>query len=384
MLPSASLSQGTFYDFDLILADNFARASKQCQLKHIIYLGGMIPKSDHLSWHLKSRYEVEQTLTKSGLNVTTLRAGLIIGPGGSSFTILQRLIERLPVLICPSWTDTYSQPVDLEDVGKVFLRILSDSSLQNKTYDIGGPETLTYQSLLKKASLLIKKKRHFLALEIIPMKISRIWVSLITGVPRDLVYPLILSLKHEMIVSPDLAYPFAHIDLQTKLDDSLKNALNTHQDLPLVGHTPIQRDVRSIQRLVLPRGKSAKWVAQEYFRWLPQFFFLGIKIHIDGDRCTFHFLSPRIKLLILNRSPERSTIDRQLLYIVGGILADIQERGRLEFREVLDRQYVMAAIHEFRPALPWYIYRWTQAVLHLLVMTAFNHHLKKIDRLTID
>jgi uncharacterized protein YbjT (DUF2867 family) len=381
MLPSASLSQGTFYDFDLILADNFVRASKQCQIKHIIYLGGMIPKSDQLSWHLKSRFEVEQTLTRSGLCVTTLRAGLIIGPGGSSFTILQRLIERLPILICPSWTDTYSQPIDLEDIGKVFIRVLKDPALQNKTFDIGGPETLTYQSLLKKASLLIKKKRHFLALEIIPMKISRIWVSLITGVPRDLVYPLVLSLKHEMIVSPELAYPYAHLDLQTRLDDSLRKALSAHQDAPLVGHTPVQRDVRSIQRLVLPKGKSARWVADEYFQWLPHFFFFGIKIAIEGDRCSFHFLSPRIKLLILNRSSERSTIDRQLLYIVGGLLADNQERGRLEFREVLDRKYVMAAIHEFRPALPWYIYKWSQAVLHLIVMKAFNRHLAKINRL---
>jgi uncharacterized protein YbjT (DUF2867 family) len=382
MLPSASLSQGTFYDFDLILADNFARAAKQSEIKHIIYLGGMIPKTDQLSWHLKSRFEVEQTLTRSGLCVTTLRAGLIIGPGGSSFTILQRLIERLPVMICPSWTDTYSQPVDLEDIGKVFLRVLNDTKLQNKTYDIGGPETLTYQSLLKKASMLIKKKRHFLALEIIPMKISRIWVSLITGVPRDLVYPLVLSLKHEMIVSPHLSYPYAHLDLQTSLDESLKKALNTHQDAPLKGHTPIQRDVRSIQRLVLPKGKNAQWVAEEYFRWLPKFFFLGIKISIQDDQCTFHFLTPKIKLLILNLSRERSTPDRQLLYIIGGLLADIQERGRLEFREVLDRKYVMAAIHEFRPALPWYIYRWTQAVLHLIVMKAFNRHLKKIDRLS--
>ena len=88
MLPSASLSQGTFYDFDLIIADNFVRAAKFHKLKHIIYLGGMIPEFEELSWHLKSRYEVEETFRHSTIKTTALRASLIIGADGSSFSII--------------------------------------------------------------------------------------------------------------------------------------------------------------------------------------------------------------------------------------------------------------------------------------------------------
>jgi hypothetical protein len=109
---------------------------------------------------------------------------------------------------------------------------------------------------------------------------------------------------------------------------------------------------------------------------LPTFFSTLVRVQLDGNRCTFYLIDPNLKLLILERSAERSTPDRQLLYIVGGLLSAKQERGRLEFREVLDRKYVMAAIHEFRPSLPWFIYRWTQAVLHLFVMNAFGEHLK--------
>jgi uncharacterized protein YbjT (DUF2867 family) len=375
MLPSAALSQGTFYDFDLIMADNFIRAANIHKLKHITYLGGMIPVDRELTWHLRSRLEVEKTLQSSKIPVTVLRAGLIIGAQGSSFTIVERLIKRLPIMICPSWTRTRSQPIALKDVISALLHSIQYEEVRNGVYDLGGPEIVTYQDLIFRAANKINKKRKLVSLNIIPLSLSRLWVSLITGVPRDLVYPLVLSLKHEMLASSSQLWPYRK-DLSTSLDVALKEALQTPSQVHYAGHRTIQKDVRSIQRLVLPPGRNADWIAQEYFRWLPQFFSSLIRVGIDGNRCTFYLFHPNLKLLILEKSSERSSPDRQLLYIVGGLLSAQQERGRLEFREVLNRQYVMAAIHEFRPSLPWFIYRWTQAIIHLFVMRAFGEHLK--------
>lgn len=375
MLPSASLSQGTFYDFDLIMADNFVRAAQHHQLRHIIYLGGMIPYTEDLSWHLRSRLEVEETFRHSSVKTSVLRAGLIIGPHGSSFTILERLIRRLPVMICPAWTKTLSQPIALKDIIKALKRVLIDESIQGRIYDMGGPEIVTYQGLIQRAAAKIKKNRTLFTLNIIPLWLSRYWVSLITGVPKDLVYPLVLSLRHQMIAGAEHRWPNPE-DIHTDLDHALEYSLMSEQAERFKGFTPVEKDVRSIQRLVLPHGRNAEWVAQEYFNWLPTFFSTLIKVLIEGDRCTFYLFQPNIKLLILQKSQERSSPDRQLLYIVGGLLAGKQVRGRLEFREVLDRKYVMAAIHEFRPALPWFIYRWSQAIIHLIVMKAFGEHLK--------
>jgi uncharacterized protein YbjT (DUF2867 family) len=375
MLPSASLSQGTFYDFDLIMADNFLRASVNNKLTHIIYLGGMIPFGEDLSWHLRSRLEVEETFRHSSINTSVLRAGLIIGPHGSSFTILERLIKRLPIMICPAWTKTLSQPVALKDVINVLKRILQEKNIQGQIYDIGGPEIVTYQGLIQKAASKIKKTRTLITLNIIPLALSRFWVSLVTGVPKDLVYPLVLSLKHQMIASDDHRWPYSE-DLSTSLDEALSLSLVDDTIRTFKGHLPAEKDVRSIQRLVLPNGKNAEWVAMEYFNWLPTFFSTLVKVQLEGDRCTFYLFNPDIKLLILERSRERSSSDRQLLYITGGLLSAKQERGRLEFREVLDHRYVMAAIHNFRPSLPWFVYRWTQAIIHLIVMKAFGEHLK--------
>lgn len=380
MLPSASLSQGAFYDFDLIMADNFVRAAAKYKLQHIIYLGGMIPYSDDLSWHLRSRLEVEETFRCSKIKTTVLRGGLVIGPNGSSFTILQRLIERLPVMLCPAWTRTRSQPVALQDVIHVLERSLLQEDVKGSIYDVGGPEIVTYQELIARTAKKIGKKRTLIPLNIIPLFLSRWWVSLITRVPKDLVYPLVLSLKHEMLSQPEHRWPYPE-DLKTPLNESLEIAFHSTpspvaKKVAFKGHTPAERDVRSIQRLVLPPGRDAEWVAEEYFRWLPRFFSTLVRVTVEGDRCTFFLIHPWIQILILQKSQERSSPDRQLLYIVGGFLSAPQDRGRLEFREVLDRKYVMSALHEFRPALPWYIYRWSQAIVHIIVMKAFGEHLK--------
>lgn len=375
MLPSASLSQGKFYDFDLIMADNFVRAGLEHGIKHIIYLGGMIPNAEELSWHLKSRLEVEEVFRKSPVKTTVLRAGLIIGPEGSSFTIIERLIKRLPLMVCPAWTKTKSQPLALNDCINVLEKSLLRQEVKGKIYDIAGPDIITYQDLIQRTAHKIRKKPKIVTLNIIPLILSRWWITFITRVPKNLVYPLVLSLKHEMLPSLSHKWPFQE-DLKTKIDEALSTALESPVQTQHKRFAPPQKEVRSIQRMVLPEGRDARWVALTYFEWLPTFFSTLVKVSIINNECTFYLFHPSIKILILRQSEERSSSDRQLLYVVGGLLAKDTERGRLEFREVLERRYVMAALHEFRPALPWYIYRWSQAVVHIIVMKAFAEHLK--------
>ena len=113
MQPSTRLNQGTFEDTDLLLADNFSRAAEKNKLKQIIYLGGILPKDKHqISNHLLSRFEVEKTLGSRATPLTAIRAGIIIGPGGSSFKIVTNLVKNLPVMGCPKWTKSNTEAVD--------------------------------------------------------------------------------------------------------------------------------------------------------------------------------------------------------------------------------------------------------------------------------
>jgi hypothetical protein len=190
-----------------------------------------------------------------------------------------------------------------------------------------------------------------------------------------------------MLMRKDRAFPRKDL-MKTSFEDSLKRLVPQDEGDVHAFHTPVvlkaPKHVRSVQRLLLPKNKNAQWVAEEYFLWLPRFFSFIIRIQVEGTLCRFYLLHPKLTLLLLDKSIERSSPDRQLLYIRGGLLAKRADRGRLEFREVLDKNYILAAIHDFRPRLPWMIYKWTQAVVHLIVMYSFGAHLRMIEKLQKD
>lgn len=381
MLPSAHLTQATFDNLDLILADNFARACKKMGVKHIIYLSGIIPESENLSDHLRSRLEVERTLGSYGIPLTTLRAGLILGPGGSSSTMVINLVKKLPIMILPQWTETLSNPIALPDAVVALKRCILDSSLQGGTYDLGGPEVLSYRDLIKRVSKIMHKKSFFFSVPFVSQSLSKKWVSLITGAPGNLVTPLIHSLKHHMVVNPKHQFPFQHklMDVNEVLTQCLSHHTQyTPHAYSYTGGEDL-KEVRSVQRLDTVMRSSAFKVAALYIEWLPKFlspiFKVTKKVKDNTTRIYFRLRFLSHPILIMHFSEERSTEDRQLFYIRGGLLAHGEGRGRLEFREVLDGRYTLAAIHEYHPRLPWYIYKYTQALFHLFVMNRFNKYL---------
>jgi uncharacterized protein YbjT (DUF2867 family) len=391
MMPSARLVQGHFEDLDLICADNFARAAKRAGVKQILYLGGLIPPAARLSKHLESRREVEVALGGHGVPVTTLRAGLVIGAGGSSFLMMLRLVRRLPVMVCPSWTSTECQPIALDDVAELAAYCLGREACLGATYDIGGPDVLTYRAMMLETADALGVRRPMLPVPVLTPGLSRLWVTAITGAPKELVAPLIQSLAHPMVTGDRRLQAEAGIPGMS-FHDSVARALDqeARSARPSVRHpvayaapraSAAPSRVRSVQRLPLPPGRDAAWVAAEYVRWLPSGLWPLLDVHVDDARvCRFYLGRMREPLLVLAFSEERSAPDRQLFYITGGLLAAETDRGRLEFRETPDGRSVLAAIHDFRPRLPWMIYEHTQALAHLGVMAAFGRHLARSVR----
>jgi uncharacterized protein YbjT (DUF2867 family) len=200
MLPSARLVQGRFQDLDLICADNFARAAERAGVARIIYLGGILPADTAaLSTHLASRLEVERVLGGRRPALTVLRAGLIIGAGGSSFEIVVRLVERLPAMLAPGWTSTPTQPIAVDDVVALLGYCVATPTTAGAVYDIAGPEVVSYRGLMQRVSASLRRRRRIIPLPIITPRLSALWISLITGAPRRLISPLIVSLRHEML-----------------------------------------------------------------------------------------------------------------------------------------------------------------------------------------
>jgi uncharacterized protein YbjT (DUF2867 family) len=384
MMPSARLTQGSFSDTDLILADNFVRACKKNNIQRILYLGGIIPDEKRLSPHLQSRLEVEKTLRDGGLPFTSLRAGLIIGAGGSSFEMMYLLVKRLPLMICPHWTKHSLRPIDVHDVIASLKYCLENPGTQSKTYDLAGPETISYQKLMVKTAEILEKRRWILPVSFLNPKFSVIWIALITGASPTLIKPLVESLRNNLLPIPQQLLTIPNYAYKS-IDESLKEEMKDLKPCLSSTHKTIRERsreaslVRSVQRLHLPQAKNAAWAAKEYLRWLPHFLFPFLIVEIDDTSlCRFKIFFLRKSLLRLKLSTTRSTPDRQLFYIVGGLLASRQnpKDARLEFRTVLGGQYILAAIHNFSPRLPWYIYKYTQGIVHVWIMKSFDHYLQ--------
>lgn len=386
MMPSARLTQGTYKDLDLFIADNFSRACVLNNVSRTIYLGGILPVDGYISEHLQSRYEVESALRSRTTNLVALRAGLVLGPGGSSSQILVKLVKRLPVMICPPWTSKLSSPISLKDTVDALIASLNQLKVSSGSYDLGGPELVSYRSLMARSADEMCLRRWFIGIPVFSTRLSRLWVSMISGQSKELVAPLIQSLLVDM--RPGLSAPlFPQTPEKISLLAALHQAELPRLALEISGSPNVQKkaqkrlsSVISIQRLPRPSGWSALDILQQYLKWLPAILRPVIKVH-SNDNGTFSLYLRGLKqpLLVLQLVPKRSDSERALLFIVGGLLNKQQQgqQGRLEFRVLNSQNITLSAVIDFTPSLPWPVYVFTQAIVHGIIMKLFGLHLKK-------
>jgi uncharacterized protein YbjT (DUF2867 family) len=378
MMPSSRLFQGNFHDTDLLLADNFAQACKQNKVKQIIYLGGLVPEG-YISPHLQSRHEVEDVLKDSGIPVTVLRAGMIVGPGGSSFEILRSLVKKLRFMILPKWTQSATQAIFIDDILAIIKACSENDTLKGKTLNVVNGEKLTYETILQQTAEGFGVKRTMVPVPIASTGFSKLWVQIFGNSSYELVSPLIDSLLcdlPQLDPGPDIAPLIKYPKFSMMIEETLKRDIGSPAARPK-RKTTHEHSVRSIQRLPsVP--KDCHWIANEYMKWLPNFFpaFLTVRSDYENNRIEFRFTFLPKPLLVLEFVKESFDIDREKFHIVGGLLSKTTNTGWLEFRQVEHRKYLLASIHEFVPSLPWFVYILTQAPLHKLVMKAFGRHLK--------
>lgn len=371
MSPNARLTQGDFADLDLLLADNFARAAAHTGIERIVYLGGLVPRDPNLSLskHLASRLEVEKALGAHGVPVTAVRAGLVVGAEGSSLNLLVRLVERLPVMVCPSWTQSRTQPVALTDVVSILAHCCRTPTTAGRVCEIGGPDVLSYREMMQVTAKVLGRTRPMIPVPFVTPALSELWVSLVTGSSRSLVRPLIESLRHPMLaedrwVQEEMGLP--GVGFEAALRGSLRDTRGWKRSI-----------ARSVQRMPLPKGRDAAWVGEEYPRWLERTLRFMLKVERSGSSVAIRLKGMKKPLLLLSQRADRSQRGRYLLGVEGGRLAGKEPSGdpRLEFRTTPDGDHVIAALQDFEPRLPWWLYTATQAIAHAWVMAAYRRYL---------
>lgn len=194
-----SMSSADNYDeLERISANNFKKKINDTSARQIIYLSGIV-NDKSLSKHLASRKAVEEILKSGKTPTTTLRAGIIVGSGSASFEIIRDLVHKLPVMITPKWLNTKCQPIAIADVLEFLMKSLLNPKTYNASFDIGGPDILTYKEMLLEFAKIKKLKRFIYTLPVMTPKLSSYWLYFITSTSFKLASALVSSMRVEVV-----------------------------------------------------------------------------------------------------------------------------------------------------------------------------------------
>jgi uncharacterized protein YbjT (DUF2867 family) len=202
LIHSMSTQSGDFGTMEEICATNFRNRIEETNAKQVIYLSG-ISNANELSKHLSSRKNVESILSSTKYAITTLKAGIIVGSGSASFEIIRDLVEKLPFMITPRWLNTKCQPIAIRNVIEFLEGVIGKVETYNQSYDIGGPDILSYKEMLLRFANVRGLKRRIVIVPVMTPKISSYWLYFVTSTSYPLAKNLVNSMKVEVICKPN-------------------------------------------------------------------------------------------------------------------------------------------------------------------------------------
>ena len=389
--PSARLDQAQCEDMDLLIADNFACAAMHNNVRQVLCLRGLLPNDAADSLTSTHQHEVVKVLSAYDTPVTVLRAGLIVAPGSSTVNLIGNQVARVSFVPIPRWALHQMQPIAVNDLIRAVRLCLQQPEKYVGSFDIGGPDIMDWRQVLEQAAKLQGFRPRFVVLHKLPIRLYSWWLKRRSpATHQSAIRALVDSLQFDAVVrdnplqraitpvlqpSGEAIRPYLERGDIRRLVNPRTRIMIRHEE-----HLRQSNTVRSIQRVPLPAGKDAVWLAERYFDWLQGFLWPFIRCQKDVDNVLkVHLRGLGKTLLVLHMQAEHSTPHRVMYLIIGGLLTskNRNERGRMEFHEVLNGQYTLIAIHDFSPALPWKFYQATQAAFHGFVMRAFQRHINR-------
>jgi uncharacterized protein YbjT (DUF2867 family) len=194
-----------FVELDRAAARNFGEAAREAGVRRIVYLGGLGRGEDALSPHLRSRQETGEILRRSGLPVVELRASIVIGSGSLSYEMVRALVERVPVMLCPSWVRVEAQPIAIEDVIEYLVESLELADEEAGVFEIGGPQAVSYRELMLEYARQRGLRRFLIPVPFLTPRLSSLWLGLVTPLYARVGRKLIDSLRNPTTVRSDRA-----------------------------------------------------------------------------------------------------------------------------------------------------------------------------------
>ncbi len=267
-------STGDFTELEATAAKNFVARINQTGAQQVIYLSGIVNEKQ-LSKHLKSRHNVETILASGQVSVTTLRAGIIVGSGSASFEIIRDLVEKLPIMIAPKWLNTACQPIAIRNVIEFLSRVLFLKETFGNSYDIGGPDILSYKQMLLQFAQVRGLRRRIFVVPVMTPRLSSYWLYFVTSTSYTLARNLVDSMKVEVICSKNnlpqllgitlipykkaIAMAFDKIE-QNEVVSSWKDALTSNilnQGIARHIEVPVNGCFKDVQKVKVSNEESA-------------------------------------------------------------------------------------------------------------------------------
>ena len=201
LVHSMTSASKNFVQADRLSAQNMVTAAAASGLERIIYLGGLGKSTDpFLSVHLRSRHEVARILQSGPVPTTILRAAMILGSGSASFEMLRYLVDRMPIMFTPPWVHTPVQPISIRNVLYYLVGCLEHDETLGQSFDIGGPDVLTYEGLIHiYAEVAGLKQRRVYPQPFITPRMSALWIHFITPIPASIAQPLVEGLLNRVV-----------------------------------------------------------------------------------------------------------------------------------------------------------------------------------------
>ena len=219
-------SSGSFEEQDRLGARNFGEAAARAGVKSIIYLGGLGDEHEHLSAHLRSRHEVGRLLGAAGVPVIEFRASIVIGSGSLSFELVRALVERLPVMITPSWVRAKAQPIAIDDLLAYLVAALGLQTRESRIFEIGGADVVSYGDIMAEYARQRGLRRTMIAVPVLTPHLSSLWLGLVTPVYARVGRKLIASIQHRTSVTNDdarRAFPIVPMGLREAVAAALQS-----------------------------------------------------------------------------------------------------------------------------------------------------------------
>jgi uncharacterized protein YbjT (DUF2867 family) len=386
--PSARLDQAQARDMDLLVADNFAYAAARAGVRQILCRSPLV--TDPARPAARDALELEEVLASRGVPLTVLRTGLVVGPGGELTRLLVRMIRRLPLIPLPAFAETPLRPLTQAAFLAAVQHCVGNPDCFGQVFDAFGPEPVTLRGMLEQTATLLGRRARVASWPSMP---PGLFAALLRA-QNPAMHRDFLAYLLDMLASGtegrDNPVQRRIVEASRPFGETLEAAVRTGRDRHLEHRPQRARDdealrqmrrVRSVQRLSLPPGRNAAWVAERYFKWLDASvgWFIRTERAEDGSWTVRQRPGGRA-LLELAFKPTHSTPDRRMYFIAGGALArPLGGRvARLEFRDLLGDRISMVAIHDFDPALPWVFYRFSQAMVHGFVMKRFQAYMARV------